>query len=54
MSVQNNNDDSSDSTVFINWLYPINDSHPIRQYQLNITECSLYHNTLICLPTGII
>ena len=31
--------------------YPIN--YPIRQYQLTITEQSLFQNTLVALPTGL-
>lgn len=33
------------------WIYPEN--FPIRDYQFNIVQTALYHNTLVCLPTGI-
>ncbi len=33
------------------WLYPTN--YDVRQYQLLITETSLFQNTLVCLPTGL-
>ena len=32
------------------WIYPEN--YPIRDYQFNIVQASLYKNTLVCLPTG--
>lgn len=32
------------------WIYPEN--YPVRQYQYNIVKSALYHNTLVCLPTG--
>ncbi|XP_070530215.1 Fanconi anemia group M protein-like isoform X2 [Cardiocondyla obscurior] len=33
------------------WIYP--DNFPVREYQYNIVKSALYHNTLICLPTGL-
>lgn len=33
------------------WIYPTN--YPIREYQLKISEAALFHNTLVCLPTGL-
>ena len=33
------------------WIYPSNMSH--RKYQFDIVQSSLYHNTLVCLPTGL-
>ncbi|EFN84892.1 Fanconi anemia group M protein [Harpegnathos saltator] len=33
------------------WVYPEN--YPVRKYQYNIVETALYHNTLVCLPTGL-
>ncbi|XP_072314496.1 Fanconi anemia group M protein [Eucyclogobius newberryi] len=33
------------------WIYPTN--LPIREYQLKISEASLFQNTLVCLPTGL-
>ena len=35
------------------WLYPTRDEYPIRQYQLEMTETALFHNTLVSLPTGL-
>uniref|UniRef100_A0A096M619 FA complementation group M n=1 Tax=Poecilia formosa TaxID=48698 RepID=A0A096M619_POEFO len=40
--------DSSSADV---WIYPTN--YPIRDYQLKISEASLFQNTLVCLPTGL-
>ncbi|KAK5599574.1 hypothetical protein CRENBAI_019113 [Crenichthys baileyi] len=40
--------DSSSAEV---WIYPTN--FPIRDYQLKISEHSLFQNTLVCLPTGL-
>ncbi|CAI9549043.1 unnamed protein product, partial [Staurois parvus] len=33
------------------WIYPTN--YPIREYQLTMAHTSLFHNTLVCLPTGL-
>ncbi len=33
------------------WLYPINMEK--RDYQLRIVQTCLFHNTLVCLPTGL-
>ena len=33
------------------WVYPMN--YPKRQYQFNILHTCLFHNTLVCLPTGL-
>lgn len=33
------------------WFYPTN--KPIRKYQRDIVETSLFHNTLVTLPTGL-
>ena len=33
------------------WIYPTN--YPIRDYQFNIVQKSLFTNTLVCLPTGL-
>ncbi|KAM4724379.1 Fanconi anemia group M protein isoform 2-T2 [Anableps anableps] len=40
--------DSSSAEV---WIYPTN--YPIRDYQLKISEASMFQNTLVCLPTGL-
>ena len=33
------------------WLYPGN--LPLREYQYRISRTCLFHNTLVCLPTGL-
>uniref|UniRef100_A0A8C9W7I0 FA complementation group M n=1 Tax=Scleropages formosus TaxID=113540 RepID=A0A8C9W7I0_SCLFO len=33
------------------WIYPTN--YPLREYQLKISGAALFHNTLVCLPTGL-
>lgn len=33
------------------WIYPTN--YPVRDYQYNIVQRSLFTNTLVCLPTGL-
>lgn len=33
------------------WIYPTN--KPVRKYQRDIVETSLFHNTLVTLPTGL-
>lgn len=33
------------------WIYPQN--IPVRQYQFDIVHTSLFHNTMVCLPTGL-
>ena len=33
------------------WVYPTN--YEVREYQRIITETALFHNTLVCLPTGL-
>ena len=33
------------------WIYPSNMTY--RKYQFDIVQSSLYHNTLVCLPTGL-
>lgn len=32
------------------WVYPTN--YPERKYQLDMVQAALFHNTLVCLPTG--
>ena len=33
------------------WIYPTN--YPIREYQFDIVQKALFHNTLVTLPTGL-
>ena len=40
-----------DNTAGNSWIYPTN--KPIRKYQRDIVETSLFHNTLVTLPTGL-
>ncbi len=35
------------------WIYPRHPDYPSRQYQLEITEKAIHHNTLVSLPTGL-
>jgi ERCC4-related helicase len=35
------------------WIYPEHPNYPIRQYQIEITETALQHNTIVSLPTGL-
>ena len=41
------NNDATDT-----WVYPTNLGR-IRDYQFNITQCGLFHNVLVALPTGL-
>lgn len=40
-----------DTTAGQIWIYPTN--YPVRDYQFNIVQKSLFKNTLVCLPTGL-
>lgn len=40
-----------DNTAGNSWIYPTN--KPVRKYQRDIVETSLFHNTLVTLPTGL-
>ena len=40
-----------DNTAGNSWIYPTN--KPIRKYQRDIVETSLFYNTLVTLPTGL-
>lgn len=35
------------------WTYPQHPEYPPRQYQLEITETAVHHNTIVSLPTGL-
>lgn len=39
-----------DQSAGAQWIYP--DNYPLRDYQFKIVKTALYHNTLVCLPTG--
>ena len=39
-----------DEQAGLHWIYPID--YPVREYQLNIVQKALFHNTLVTLPTG--
>ncbi|KKY24942.1 putative atp-dependent dna helicase mph1 [Phaeomoniella chlamydospora] len=41
-----------DSDALNTWVYPTN-LGSVRDYQFNITQRGLYHNTLVALPTGL-
>ncbi|OQR92174.1 DEAD/DEAH box RNA helicase [Achlya hypogyna] len=40
-----------DRDLATQWIYPSN--YPVRTYQQTITRAALFHNTLVCLPTGL-
>ena len=42
-----------DTSTIGDWIFPQSDTHPIRDYQLNICKHALFMNTLVCLPTGL-
>ena len=35
------------------WIYPVNDKFPRRQYQFDIAQTAIEYNTLVSLPTGL-
>jgi Fanconi anemia group M protein len=35
------------------WVYPVDDAYPKRQYQIEISKVAMLHNTLVSLPTGL-
>ena len=35
------------------WIYPIHQSYPVRDYQLEISKTAILYNTLVSLPTGL-
>ncbi|CAH8254507.1 unnamed protein product [Arabidopsis lyrata] len=53
------NDDDKSPLVGIDpeaaktWIYPVNGSVPLRDYQFAITKTALFSNTLVALPTGL-
>jgi Fanconi anemia group M protein len=53
----NDNDNSPlvgiDPEAAKTWIYPVNGSVPLRDYQFAITKTALFSNTLVALPTGL-
>ena len=43
--------DGFDSAAGMEWIYPVN--LPVRDYQLEIVQTALFHNTMVVLPTGL-
>ena len=35
------------------WIFPSSAKYATRGYQIQICETALFHNTLVCLPTGL-
>ena len=35
------------------WIYPVSETYAKRQYQLEISQTAVLHNTLVSLPTGL-
>ena len=35
------------------WIYPIHQAYPMRDYQLEISQTAIMYNTLVSLPTGL-
>lgn len=42
-----------DESCIDHWIFPCHDAFPTRQYQLEITQTAMFHNTLVSLPTGL-
>jgi len=42
-----------DPSTIHNWIYPQSSTYPARQYQHEITDTAMRHNTLVSLPTGL-
>ena len=41
------------SLLASNWIYPVDGDFPVRDYQLEISQTAILHNTLVSLPTGL-
>jgi Fanconi anemia group M protein len=42
-----------DSEAARQWVYPVHDDFPMRNYQLEISHTAIFANTLVSLPTGL-
>lgn len=42
-----------DLTSSKEWIFPVDDDFPKRDYQLEISEAAIHENTLVSLPTGL-
>lgn len=44
---------SHNAATAATWIYPVTEKYPARQYQVEISETAVQHNTLVSLPTGL-
>jgi len=42
-----------DLSTMHTWVFPVDEKYPKRQYQLEMAETAISHNTLVSLPTGL-
>lgn len=43
----------ADNESLQTWDFPTSEKYPTREYQVDICRTALFHNTLVCLPTGL-